>query len=92
MPYPHTYIKLTPKERQDIGFLLKQVTVKQDWRARKRLRAICLSDEGRTINHIARQVNAGERSVRRWFARYQNKGLKGLIRISLTTDRNTPLT
>lgn len=79
MSYPHTYIKLTAKERPEVINWLNKLARAHRIQARKRVQAIYFSDRGKTIGKIAKDLEVSERSVRRWFARYRKKGIRGLV-------------
>jgi hypothetical protein len=80
MPYPHKYITLTPEEREKIKKELYRFLMARKYKKRKPLQALWLSNEKKTLSSIAKYLEKSNRTVRRWFYRYQKEGLERFIK------------
>jgi transposase-like protein len=80
MPYPHTYITLTPEEKKQIKDELQRLALLKKWKKRKPLQALHLSDKKKPFQDIANYLNVTHRTVQRWIAKYREKGLYGFIK------------
>jgi hypothetical protein len=80
MPFPHTFIKLTADERKQVSAELQRLAVAGQWRKRKPLQALHLSDQGRTFDQIAEYLKITYRVVQMWFARYKKEGVTGFLK------------
>lgn len=79
MPYPHAYITLTPEEKESIKQELQRLTYARQWRKRKPLQALWLSNEKKTFRNISGYLEVDYSTVRNWVYRYRKEGLEGLI-------------
>ena len=79
MPYPHTYIKLTPEEKKQIKDELQRLTYLQQWKKRKPLQSLYLSDQKKPFQDIANYLGVSYSSVRQWVYRYRKSGLNTFI-------------
>ena len=84
MPYPHTFITLTPEERQRIKTELQRLVALKKWKQRKPLQALFLSDQKKIFQDIADYLKVDYRTVKRWASHYRKNGLKWFI---LVPDR-----
>ncbi|MFH1231894.1 MAG: helix-turn-helix domain-containing protein [Planctomycetota bacterium] len=75
MPYPHTYLTLTPEESQRIKTELQRLAALKKWNKRKPLQTLYLSNEKKPLKDIANYLDVPYSTVRRWVARYRNEGL-----------------
>lgn len=77
------YIKLTPIEVKELEEFLKikhLPLLPQQKRERTRAQAVWLSAVKKwSVKEIAKYCKSGERSVWRWFKKYQQQELKGLL-------------
>lgn len=80
MPYPHTFIKLTAEERKKVSIELKRLAAAGQWRKRKPLQALWLSDQGRTLDQIAEYLKVTYQSVKMWVAKYRKEGLVSFLK------------
>ena len=80
MPYPHSYIKLTPQERTRITTEITRLFVAGEIITCKRLQAIFLSCNGYTYSQIGRSLDVSYLSIKRWVSIYRKEGLAGLLR------------
>ncbi|MFH1231179.1 MAG: helix-turn-helix domain-containing protein [Planctomycetota bacterium] len=80
MPYPHTYITLTPEEKKQIKDELQRLAALKKWNKRKPLQALHLSDQKKPFQDIANYLDVTHRTVQRWIAKYREKGLDGFIK------------
>ena len=85
MPYPHTFITLTPEERQRIKAELQRLAALKKWHKRKPLQALYLSDQRKTFRDIAKYLGRDYSTIRRWVYRYEKSGLDSFI---LLSDKN----
>ncbi|MFH1230725.1 MAG: helix-turn-helix domain-containing protein [Planctomycetota bacterium] len=79
MPYPHSFIKLTPDERKKIKKKLQKLAQGGQWKKRPPLQALLLSDDGRTFEQIYKWVGVHYRTVQKWFFKYRQKGLNAFL-------------
>ena len=82
MPYPHTYIKLTPEEKEKITKELKRLLLAGQHNKRKPLQALYLSDQKKIFQDIANYLGVSYRTVKRWVYRYKKSGLNSFISLS----------
>ncbi|MEW6027325.1 MAG: helix-turn-helix domain-containing protein [Planctomycetota bacterium] len=75
MPYPHTYIKLSPEEKSRISRELEQMALKGKHRKRKRLQAVWLSNSGLTYEEISQRLDVTYQSVKMWILAYKKLGI-----------------
>ncbi|MBI4712738.1 MAG: helix-turn-helix domain-containing protein [Planctomycetes bacterium] len=80
MSYPHTYIKLTPEEKKQIETEIQRLTYARQWKKRKPLQALYLSDQHKTYQNIANYLVVSYRMVQKWMSRYRKQGLNGFIK------------
>jgi len=80
MPYPHTFITLTPEERQRIKTELQRLVALKRWKKRKPLQALWLSDQKKTYKNIANYLEKSYFTICKWVYRYRKDGLDGFIR------------
>ena len=80
MPYPHTYIKLTPEEKKQIKDEIQRLTYLKQWKKRKPLQALYLSDQKKPFQDIANYLKVTHRTVQRWIAKYRKEGLDNFIK------------
>ena len=80
MPYPHSFIKLTPEEKKIVSYKLSQYSQQGRYKQRRRLRVLWLSDMGLTFDQIARQTNFSFVWVRKLIYLYKKEGLTPFIR------------
>ncbi|MFH0889040.1 MAG: helix-turn-helix domain-containing protein [Planctomycetota bacterium] len=80
MPYPHTYIKLTPEEKKRIEKEIERLTLLRQWKKRKPLQVLYLSDQKKTFRDIAEYLGKSFDTIRRWVYRYRKDGLEDFIR------------
>jgi transposase-like protein len=79
MPYPHTFITLTPEERQRISQELKRLLLAGKHNKRKPLQALYLSDQKKIFRDIAGYLGVSYTTVRRWTYKYRKDGLNGFF-------------
>ena len=79
MPYPHTFIILTPEERKDISFWLERYVLTGQYKKRRRLQVIYLSDQKIEFARIAKRLNCSYNTVRWNIYLYKKQGLKPFI-------------
>jgi transposase len=79
MPYPHTYIKLSPDEKSRISRELEQMALKGEHRKRKRLQAVWLSNSGLTYQEICQRLDVTYQSVKMWITAYKKLGLSEFL-------------
>ena len=79
MPYPHTYIKLTPEEKKKIEKEIERLTLLRQWKKRKPLQALYLSNKKKTFKNIAEYLGVDYSTIRNWVYRYRKERLEGLI-------------
>ncbi|MEW6027520.1 MAG: helix-turn-helix domain-containing protein [Planctomycetota bacterium] len=77
MPFPHRFIKLADEERRRISRELERLAQQGDFRRRKRLQAVYLSNSGLTYDRIAERLKVSYWSVQLWISTYQKLGLNG---------------
>ena len=58
---------------------LKELIIAGKFRARKKLQAIYLSDQGRTFQDIARRCGCTYRTVQNWMREYRVKGFADFV-------------
>lgn len=75
MPFPHKFIKLTEVKRKRISQQLQFMAVRGQFRRRKRLQAISLSDKGHTFEQVSTMLDVTYQSVKMWVSLYQKVGL-----------------
>jgi hypothetical protein len=80
MPYPHKFIKLTPAQKKQVDQALKHFVITHQYRRRKRLQIIYLSDQGKTFREISRRLGVSYRTVKRRVSLYQKEGLDPLLK------------
>ncbi|MFH0887624.1 MAG: helix-turn-helix domain-containing protein [Planctomycetota bacterium] len=80
MPYPHTYIKLTPEEKKQIKDELQRLTYLKQWKKRHPLQALYLSDQKKPFQDIANYLDVSYMSVRRWVYKYRKFGLNTFLK------------
>ena len=80
MPYPHTYITLTAEEKEKVKQELQRLAYARQWRKRKPLQVLYLSNEKKTFANIALCLDKSYSTIRRWIYRYQKVGLEGFIK------------
>lgn len=69
-------IRLTEDERAELERVLRSTKVRAG--LARRARVVLLRAEGKSISHVARQVDLSRRLVYKWIGRYLKKGLRGL--------------
>jgi len=74
----HTFIRLSPKELQELERFLNTVLKERGVRARRRTQAIWFSHQGRSVDWIANHLQVHKSTVWEWLKTYQQKGLEGL--------------
>ena len=75
MPYPHTYIKLTDEERKKINQELQVMAMRKQFRKRRRLQSISLSDSGFNYDEISHRLDVSYWAVQLWISTYRKLGL-----------------
>jgi len=80
MPYPHTFITLTPNERQRLKQELQRLAALKKWNKRHPLQALYLSDQKKIFQDIANYLKVTHRTVQRWIAKYREIGINGFIK------------
>jgi CRP-like cAMP-binding protein len=79
MPYPHYFVKLTPDEKKRIAKEIERLTLLRQWKKRKPLQALYLSNERKPFRDIAKYLGVSYRTVKRWVYRYKKSGLDCFI-------------
>ena len=79
MPYPHAFIRLTDEESQKVSFWLKRYLVTEQYKKRRRLQVLYLSDQGFAFDKITRRLNCHYNTVRGNIYLYRKQGLKPFI-------------
>ena len=79
MPYPHTYITLSPEERERLKAELQRLVTLKKWKKRKPLQALYLSDQKKIFRDIANSLEVTYRTVQRWLSQYRKDGLNAFI-------------
>ncbi|MFH0888148.1 MAG: helix-turn-helix domain-containing protein [Planctomycetota bacterium] len=79
MPYPHTYITLTPEEKKQIKNELQRLTYLKQWKKRHPLQTLYLSDQKKPFQDIANYLKVTHRTIQRWIARYRKEGLNTFL-------------
>ncbi|MFH0888750.1 MAG: helix-turn-helix domain-containing protein [Planctomycetota bacterium] len=80
MPYPHYFVKLTPEEKKRIAKEIERLTLLRQWKKRKPLQTLYLSDQKKTFRDIANYLGKSFTTIRRWVYRYRKDGLEDFIR------------
>ena len=75
MPYPHKFIKLTDDERKKINQELQVMAMRKQFRKRRRLQAISLSDSGFSYDEISQRLDSSYWTVQLWISTYRKLGL-----------------
>ena len=79
MPYPHTFITLTPEERLRLKAELQRLVTLKKWKKRKPLQALYLSDQKKIFRDIANSLGVSYTTLRRWIYKYRKNGLDAFI-------------
>lgn len=79
MPYPHTFITLTPEEKKQIKDEMQRLTYLKQWKKRKPLQALYLSDQKKPFQDIANYLKVTHRTIQRWIAKYRKEGLNAFL-------------
>lgn len=79
MPYPHTFINLSPEEKSKISRELERMAIKGEHRKRKRLQGVWLSNSGLTYQEISKRLAVTYQSVKMWISAYKKLGLDGFL-------------
>jgi len=80
MPYPHAFITLTPAERERIKQELQRLAGLHQWKKRKPLQSLYLSDRKMPYRNIANYLKVSYMSVRRWIYQYRKDGLNTFLK------------
>lgn len=81
MPYPHVFIKLTEEERKIVNDELKNLAIAGNYKKRRPLQILYLSDSGITFSGICTRLGFSYATVRRWIYRYKKEGLKPFLHL-----------
>ena len=86
------FITLTRAEKIGLSNAIHHATLTHNLGKRRRLSAIYLSSEGKTVREIAQYLSVSEYSVWKWFYAYRDKGLSGLkgVRVFRSLTRKPP--
>ncbi len=87
MPYPHKYIHLTPAEREKIAAELKRLVIAHQFKARRRLQVIYLSDSGLDYQQISERLNMPYMTVRRCIYAFKKEGFSAHLLTGKATSQ-----
>jgi len=74
MPYPHSFITLTPEEQARLKKESERLARVRKWKRRLPLQALYLSNEKKTFRDIAEYLGVDYSTVRNWVYRYRKCG------------------